>query len=86
MYEQLRRQGRQVIADGSLSDHRGSRPFGAQENPAWKLDRFKFLPMVNKTFKYRPGAKWFVFVEADTYLVCNNLVSYLTPFNASRPL
>lgn len=86
LYERLRSQGRQGIANASSSDHRGSGPLGAQDNPAWKLDRFKFLPMVDKALKHRPSAKWFVFVEADTYLVWDNLVSYLTRFNHTFPL
>ncbi|KAF5846624.1 hypothetical protein GGP41_004634 [Bipolaris sorokiniana] len=77
-------QGRQVIADGSLSDHRGSRPFGAQENPAWKLDRFKFLPMVNKTFKYRPGAKWFVFIRTWYATIWFHILPHSTPLVHSK--
>lgn len=33
----------------------------------WKLDRFKFLPMVDKTYQMRPCADWYVFIEADVY-------------------
>lgn len=33
----------------------------------WKLDRFKFLPMVNKAYQMRPHADWYVFIEADVY-------------------
>ncbi|EUC50615.1 glycosyltransferase family 31 protein [Bipolaris oryzae ATCC 44560] len=86
LYERIRTQGRQDIANESLGDHRGSGPLGAQDNPAWKLDRFKFLPMVDKALKHRPSAKWFAFVEADTYPVWNSWVSYLTLFNATLPL
>jgi hypothetical protein len=90
LYEELRSQGRRGIKNissiSTAGQHVGSGPSGALENPAWKLDRFKFLPMVDKALKYRPHAKWFVFVEADTYLVWHNLVTYLSLFNASHPL
>lgn len=33
----------------------------------WKLDRFKFLPMVDKAYQMRPHADWYVFIEADVY-------------------
>lgn len=33
----------------------------------WKLDRFKFLPMIEKAFQLHPNAKWYVFIETDTY-------------------
>ncbi|KAI3391400.1 hypothetical protein diail_7441 [Diaporthe ilicicola] len=33
----------------------------------WKLDRFKFLPMVDKAYQMRPNADWYVFIEADVY-------------------
>lgn len=33
----------------------------------WKLDRFKFLPMVDKAHQMRPRADWYVFIEADVY-------------------
>lgn len=33
----------------------------------WKLDRFKFLPMVDRAHQMRPQADWYVFIEADVY-------------------
>lgn len=33
----------------------------------WKLDRYKFLPMVDKAHQMRPKADWYVFIEADVY-------------------
>lgn len=32
---------------------------------AWKLDRFKFLPMVNVAYEMRPGASWYVFYSGS---------------------
>jgi hypothetical protein len=47
----------------------------------WKLDRFKFLPMVEYAFHERPQAKWFVFVEADTYVVWDTLFQLLGQYD-----
>lgn len=44
---------------------------------AWNLDKYKFLPMLEKTWEMRPNKKWYVYIEADTYLVWSNLLLYL---------
>ncbi|KAH8690281.1 hypothetical protein BGW36DRAFT_433231 [Talaromyces proteolyticus] len=35
----------------------------------WLLDRFKFLPMMEYAYERNEAARWFFFVEADTYIV-----------------
>ncbi|KAI3206207.1 hypothetical protein DTO012A7_4323 [Penicillium roqueforti] len=52
----------------------------------WKLDRFKFLPMVERARKVNPGAEWYVFLETDTYFVWDNLFRMLGQFDPSFPL
>jgi hypothetical protein len=52
----------------------------------WKLDRFKFLPMIHKAFDMSPQAKWFVFIETDTYIFWDNLFRLLLHFNSSVPM
>lgn len=80
LYEQMKRQGRKGL---STTEHLGSGPAGS-DNPSWKLDKFKFLPMVDKAARYSPDSKWFVFIEADTYLMWPNLVEYLSKLDASQ--
>lgn len=53
---------------------------------AWKLDRFKFLPMVHKAYNMSPNAEWFVFIETDTYIFWDNFFRLLSHFNPSVPL
>jgi hypothetical protein len=49
-----------------------------EKSPAgWKLDRFKFLPMVEKAYETSPHAKWFVFIEADIYYFWDSLFRLL---------
>lgn len=43
----------------------------------WDLDKYKFMNMVVRTWEMRPDRKWYVFVEADTYVVWSNLVQWL---------
>jgi hypothetical protein len=43
----------------------------------WRLDRFKFLPMVDKAYAVNPRAKWFVFLESDVYFFWDTLFRLL---------
>jgi hypothetical protein len=44
---------------------------------AWNLDKYKFMPMLEKTWEKKPNKKWYVFIEADTYLIWSNLLLWL---------
>ncbi|KAB8235013.1 glycosyltransferase family 31 protein [Aspergillus alliaceus] len=57
-----------------------------ESSQGWKLDRFKFLPMVERAYEMNPAAKWFVFLESDTYFVWDNLFRLLDQFDPSVPL
>lgn len=52
----------------------------------WKLDRFKFLPMVHKAYTLRPRAQWYVFIETDTYIFWDNLFRMLSQLSPMAPL
>lgn len=54
--------------------------------PGWRLDKYKFLPMVERAFRLRPAADWFVFFETDTYMVWDNLLRFLEHFDPQTPL
>ncbi|OJJ36383.1 hypothetical protein ASPWEDRAFT_37949 [Aspergillus wentii DTO 134E9] len=56
---------------------------GAQ---GWRLDRFKFLPMVERAYEINPSAKWFVFLESDTFLFWDNLFRLLDHYNPDAPV
>ncbi|RYP59103.1 hypothetical protein DL769_008677 [Monosporascus sp. CRB-8-3] len=82
LYNHIRASGRQGLNYQTVF---GSGPSGALENLGWKLDKWKFLPMVDRALQHRPNAKWFVFVESDTYMVWHNMLEYLSRFDASQP-
>ncbi|OCL10811.1 glycosyltransferase family 31 protein [Glonium stellatum] len=44
----------------------------------WKLDRFKFLPMIEKAVELRPHAAWYLILETDTYVFWENLFEFLS--------
>lgn len=51
-----------------------------------RLDKFKFLPMMEYAYQQSSaGVKWFIFVEADTFIAWDNLFSLLERYNSSLP-
>jgi hypothetical protein len=52
----------------------------------WTLDKYKFLPMVERAYEMNPTAQWFVFIESDTYVVWDNVFRLLDQFDPSVPL
>lgn len=49
----------------------------ADMSGGWDLDKYKFLNMIERTWEKRPDMAWYVFAEADTYVVWSNLVQWL---------
>ncbi|MCJ1310355.1 hypothetical protein MMC25_004019 [Agyrium rufum] len=50
----------------------------------WNLDKYKFLHMLLKTWKYRQDAPWYVFIEADTALIWSNLRPFLDRLDSKK--
>lgn len=80
LYRRLQKyDGRSALSRSELSGPI-SRPQGATgkpTNPGWKLDKWKFLPMVNRTLHEYPNMKWYMFAETDTYILWQTLLNYL---------
>ena len=55
-----------------------------KSHEGWKLDRFKFLPMVEYAYVQNPFAKWYVFIETDTYLFWDTLYRLLKKLEPTR--
>ncbi|KAK1783381.1 hypothetical protein QBC45DRAFT_447771 [Copromyces sp. CBS 386.78] len=58
-----------------------------QGNPAsegWNLDKYKNVHMAEQTYKLRPDYDWYVFVDADTYVLWPNLVQWLGKLNPNK--
>ena len=56
-----------------------------QGGNGWNLDKYKFLPMLLKTWKYRKDAKWYVFIEADTAVNWPNMRTFLDKLKPDKP-
>lgn len=51
----------------------------------WTLDKYKFLPMMVRTWRHREDAKWYVFLEADSGINWYNLRTFLDKLNSEKP-
>ncbi|KAL5117275.1 hypothetical protein ACEQ8H_004834 [Pleosporales sp. CAS-2024a] len=88
LYRHLQEHRRQGLPDlpvmtGMSGSSKGD--YLRTENDGWKLDKWKFLPMLEHAYAHKPDAKWFLLLESDTYLSWANLLTYLAKFDASKP-
>ncbi|KAF2758867.1 hypothetical protein EJ05DRAFT_499303 [Pseudovirgaria hyperparasitica] len=47
----------------------------------WKLDKFKFLPMVEKAHALKPNAEWYIFIETDSYIFWDTMFRLLSQYD-----
>lgn len=47
----------------------------------WKLDKYKFLPLINHAGRSQPDAKWYIYMEDDAFIFLPNLLHHLATFN-----
>ena len=87
LYRHLQANGRSSLSPFELSgpESKDADAGGKTDNPGWRLDKWKFLPMVNKTIHMEAQAKWYVFVETDTYLVWSNVLEWISLLDFSKP-
>ncbi|EUC46730.1 glycosyltransferase family 31 protein [Bipolaris oryzae ATCC 44560] len=87
-YHQLQKHGRRGVPQQQVMTSLSGSSQGdymRTDNAGWQLDKWKFLPMIDQAIKEKPDAKWYVFIETDTYLGWNNLLEYLSNFDDSKP-
>lgn len=56
----------------------------SDKDGGWKLDKYKFLPMMGEAWRRYPRKKWYVMVEADTFLFWNELVKWLATLDEGK--
>ncbi|KAF5102054.1 hypothetical protein D0Z00_000514 [Geotrichum galactomycetum] len=52
----------------------------------WNLDKFKNLPMLLDAYRRSPDSDWFIFMDADTYFMMDNLMDYLNTLDPNDSL
>ncbi|KAI1266775.1 glycosyltransferase family 31 protein [Xylariaceae sp. FL1019] len=82
LYRHLKTRGRDGL-DYQTSN--GGDPVVTLDSSGLKLDKWKFLPMIDKAVQQRPKASWYVFIEADTYMVWTNMLEYLSRLDHKHP-
>ena len=70
----------EYVANDSLADATETAKEG------WRMDRFKFLAGISRAWRMRPDRRWYIFYEADTYIVWDNVFRLLENFDADTPL
>ncbi|KAI0425400.1 hypothetical protein F5Y09DRAFT_352278 [Xylaria sp. FL1042] len=55
-----------------------------RNTPAWKLDKWKFLPLAKKAYAQSPLSPWYMFIECDTYVFWDSLLNWLVHFDHSQ--
>lgn len=86
LWRLLHEKGRANLSpdENNLADSSG--PTGNQGNKAWRLDRFKNLPMLGKALELKPGAKWYIFTDADTFISWSNLLQWVEQLDHDKPI
>ncbi|KAG5914811.1 hypothetical protein E4U53_004591, partial [Claviceps sorghi] len=52
----------------------------------WILDKYKFLPMVERAWLTRPGRAFYFFYEPDTYVFWDNVFRFLEEYDPDTPI
>jgi hypothetical protein len=50
----------------------------------WDLDKYKNTHMAEKAYKMRPNYDWYMFVDADTYVIFSTLMEWLKHLNPNK--
>ncbi|KAK4198664.1 family 31 putative glycosyltransferase [Triangularia verruculosa] len=61
-------------------------PTRKNKRTGWRLDRYKFLPQVERAWTEKKNKDWYVFYESDTYVSWDNLFRFLSTLDPDRPL
>ncbi|KAK4164443.1 glycoprotein-N-acetylgalactosamine 3-beta-galactosyltransferase [Cladorrhinum sp. PSN259] len=51
----------------------------------WIIDKYKFMPLMAHAGENWPKAKWYIYMEDDTYLFLPNVLAYLDKFDWRKP-
>lgn len=86
LYRRLKQSGRKALEESELSGSESEETNwgGKRGNQGWKVDKWKFVPMVNNTYYDFPDFKWYLFIEADTYIMWATLLQYLNALDHTK--
>ncbi|KAK2617019.1 hypothetical protein QQS21_000110 [Conoideocrella luteorostrata] len=61
-------------------------PAAAKKIDGWALDKFKFLPGVERAWAMKPNKEFYVFYETDTYIIWDNMFRFLDALDPDAPI
>ena len=60
--------------------------FADAASEGWALDKYKNVHIAEKTYRMRPDYDWYLFTDADTYVMWSTLMLWLEHLDASKQL
>ena len=57
---------------------------GNFKNRGWNLDKWKYLPMVDRAWRMKPNSTWYLIIETDTLIIWPNLLRWMEGFNVAK--
>jgi hypothetical protein len=61
-------------------------PPGSSDLAAWTLDKYKNIHIVEKTWALKPDMDWYLYIDADTYVIWSSLVEWLKRLDKTQDL
>lgn len=89
MWNRLRKGGRSALFDTDPETQEQLQwavKGWSQRRDGWRRARFMNLPMAVKAQEYKPDARWYVFIDADTYISPSNLLRMVRGLDSSTPI
>ncbi|KAH7364073.1 hypothetical protein BKA65DRAFT_419260 [Rhexocercosporidium sp. MPI-PUGE-AT-0058] len=71
-------------ATHDISSLKDERHPDKNELAAWTLDKYKNVHILEKTWALMPGYDWYVFIDADTYLLWDSIVAWLSTMSPKK--
>jgi hypothetical protein len=69
-----------------LVDQENCNKLGNPAREGWNLDKYKNVHIAEKSYAMRPGYDWYLFVDADTYVLWPNLMQWLKKLDPTKKL
>jgi hypothetical protein len=69
-----------------LVDQEVCNKLGDPAKEGWNLDKYKNVHIAEKAYKMRPNYDWYIFVDADTYVLWPNLMQWVKKLDAKKKL
>ena len=65
-------------------DQESCNKLAGSANEGWNLDKYKNVHIAEKVYKLRPSYDWYLFVDADTYVLFPTLMQWLPSLDPSK--